>query len=189
MSGMAKDQTLAPGETPVIILHPHWKVLVKPVALAVLIVAVVLVAIALIPFIAASPIGVLVLGGVAIVGAMWSLMIPLLRWRTTTYELTSRRLRVREGILAQSGRDIPLSRVTDVSFETTLLDRILGAGTLLVESPGEHGQLRLTQIPNVEYLQSTLFQLIEEEQHRAAQGDDEEGDDEDDGKPARGWRR
>ena len=32
MSGMAKDQTLAPGETPVITLHPHWKVLVGPVA-------------------------------------------------------------------------------------------------------------------------------------------------------------
>ena len=69
MSGMSRDQTLAPGETPVILVHPHWKVLVKPVALAVLIVAVVLVARVMIPFGKAGAIAALVLGGVAIVGA------------------------------------------------------------------------------------------------------------------------
>jgi hypothetical protein len=73
-----------------------------------------------------------------------------------------------------------------VSFETTILDRLLGAGTLVVESPGEHGQVRLTQIPHVEYLQSRLFQLVQEQQ-RAAQDDD--ADDDDDGRPARRWGR
>lgn len=189
MSGMSRDQTLAPGETRVITLHPHWKVLVGPVALAVLILAVALVAITAIPFGKAAPIAALVLGGIAIVGVMWSLMIPLLRWRTTRYELTSRRLRVREGILSVTGRDIPLSRVTDVSFETTLLDRLLGAGTIVVESPGEHGQVRLTQIPRAQYLQSMLFQLVDEEQQRVARGDDDDDDEDDDGgRPAR-YRR
>jgi len=171
---MANDQTLVPGETAVIIVHPHWKVLVKPIALAVLIVAVVLVALVMIPFGKALPIAGLVLGGVTIVGVMWSLMLPLLRWRTTSYELTSRRLRVRSGILAREGKDIPLSRVTDVSFQTGILDRILGSGTLVVESPGEHGQLRLTEIPHVEYLQSALFQLVEEERVRAAQPENDD---------------
>jgi len=174
ITDMSKDQTLVPGETAVIIVHPHWKVLVKPFALAVLIVAVVLVALVMIPFGKAAPIAGLVLGGVAIVGVMWSLMLPLLRWRTTSYELTSRRLRVRTGILAREGKDIPLSRVTDVSFQTGILDRILGSGTLVVESPGEHGQLRLTEIPHVEYLQSTLFQLVEEERVRAVAPEDED---------------
>ena len=85
---------------------------------------------------------------------------------------------MREGIIARSGKDIPLSRVTDVSFETGILDRILGAGTLVVESPGEHGQVRLSQIPHVEHLQSSLFQLVEEERVRAEQQDtvgDEDG--------------
>lgn len=171
---MSKDQTLVPGETAVIIVHPHWKVLVKPFALAVLIIAVVLVALVMIPFGKAAPVAALALGAVAIVGVMWSLMLPLLRWRTTTYELTSRRLRVRTGILARQGKDIPLSRVSDVSFETGILDRILGSGTLVVESPGEHGQLRLTEIPQVEHLQSTLFQLVEEERVRATQPEDDD---------------
>ena len=175
MSAMARDQTLAPGETPVAIVHPHWRVLVRPVGLAVVIVAVLLVAEVMIPWGKTAPIAPLALAAVAIVGLMWYLVIPLLRWRTTTYELTTRRLRMRSGIVARFGKDIPLSRVTDVSFQTGLLDRILGSGTLVVESPGEHGQVRLTEIPHVEYMQSTLFQLVEEEQERqrTALDDDE----------------
>jgi uncharacterized membrane protein YdbT with pleckstrin-like domain len=173
---MSNDQTLVPGETAVAIVHPHWKVLVGPFALAVLIVAVVLVALVVIPFGQAAPVAALVLGAVAILGVMWSLMIPLLRWRTTTYELTSRRLRVRTGIIARRGKDIPLSRVSDVSYEARVLDRILGSGSLVVESPGEHGQERLTQIPRVIQLQSLLFQLIEEERQRVTQPErDEDG--------------
>lgn len=166
-----RDPTLAPGETPVAIVHPHWRVLARPVTLAVVIVAIALVAEVLIPWGGAAPIGPVVLGAVAIIGLMWFLTIPLLRWRTTMYELTTRRLRMRSGILARKGKDIPLNRVTDVSFERTFVDRVLGSGTLVVESPGEHGQVRLTEIPHVEKLQGTLFQLVEEERQRAVQAD------------------
>jgi uncharacterized membrane protein YdbT with pleckstrin-like domain len=174
MSAMSKDQTLVSGEEAVVIVHPHWKVMIRPAALAVLIVAVVLVAIVMIPFGKAAPAAALVLGAIAIVGVMWSLMIPLLRWWTTTYELTSRRLRVRTGVMARRGKDIPLSRVSDVSYEAGILDRLLGSGTLVVESPGEHGQERLTQLPRVVYLQSLLFQLIEEERQRIAHPEQDE---------------
>jgi uncharacterized membrane protein YdbT with pleckstrin-like domain len=164
--------TLAPGEKPVIAVHPHWKVLVWPVTLAVLVVAVAVAAEVVISFGKAASAGQLILAAVALAGVAWVVGIPLLRWRTTQYQLTSRRLRMRSGIVARTGKDIPLSRITDVSFETGLLDRILGAGTLVVESPGEHGQVRLTQIPHVQYLQTTLFQLVEEERQRVLQRDD-----------------
>jgi uncharacterized membrane protein YdbT with pleckstrin-like domain len=96
---------------------------------------------------------------------LW-LMRPVLRWRTTTYELTTRRLRVREGIVTRHGRDIPLARINDVSFEKGPLDRLLGSGRLVVESAGEHGQIVLTDIPQVEFAHATLFRLVEEEQRR-----------------------
>jgi hypothetical protein len=38
----------------------------------------------------------------------------------------------------------------------------------VVESAGEHGQLVLTEIPHVEQVQATLFQLVEDEQARLA---------------------
>jgi uncharacterized membrane protein YdbT with pleckstrin-like domain len=142
------------------------------VTLAVLVVAVAVAAEVVIPFGKHASAGRLIPAVVALAGVAWVMGIPVLRWRTTQYQLTSRRLRMRAGIVARTGKDIPLSRITDVSFETGLLDRILGAGTLVVESPGEHGQVRLTQIPHVQYLQSALFQLVEEERQRVLQRDD-----------------
>ena len=103
---------------------------------------------------------------VAVLALMVWLTVPVLRWRTTTYELTTKRLRTRYGIVTRRGRDIPLTRINDVSFEKGVLDRLLGAGRLVVESAGEHGQIVLRDIPNVEYVQATLFRLVEDEQRR-----------------------
>jgi len=175
MSGMGFDRSLAVGEESVQVLHPHWKTLVRPVAVAFVVVAVALVGEVLIPAGKAAAIERLVLAVVAIVLLMWWLTLPLLRWRTTVYELTTRRMRLRDGIIARNGRDIPLSRITDVSFRKGLLDRMLGCGTLIVESAGEHGEIMLTEIPHVEHVQSTLFQLVEEERLRADR-DDRAGD-------------
>ena len=171
MSDMRYDQSLAPGEESVQVLHPHWKTLVGPIALTFVVVAVLLVGEVLIPGSKYATIERLALAAVAIVLVMWWLMYPLLRWRTTVYELTTRRMRLRDGIIARNGRDIRLSRITDVSFRKGLLDRLLGCGTLIVESAGEHGELLLTEIPHVEHVQSTLFQLVEEERVRADPGD------------------
>jgi uncharacterized membrane protein YdbT with pleckstrin-like domain len=171
MSGMGYDRSLAVGEESVEVLHPHWKTLVRPVALAFVVVAVLLVAEVLIPPSKAAGVERLVLAAVAIVLLMWWLIYPLLVWRTTMYELTTRRMRLRDGIIARNGRDIPLSRITDVSFRKGPLDRLLGCGTLVVESAGEHGELVLTAIPHVERVQATLFQLVEDERQRAGRED------------------
>ena len=162
MCGMAREDSPSADEQPVLLLHPHWKTLIRPVLVAVLVLAVALVAEAAIP----SGAGRLAVAAIAILALMLWLIVPVLRWRTTTYELTTRRLRTRFGIVTRRGRDIPLTRINDVSFEKGVLDRLLGAGRLVVESAGEHGQIVLTDIPNVEYVQATLFRLVEEEQRR-----------------------
>jgi membrane protein YdbS with pleckstrin-like domain len=163
---MAREFSLIDDEQPVLLLHPHWKVLIRPVLLAVLVLAAALVVEALIPSGSAAAAERLVVAAVALLALMLWLMIPVLRWRLTTYELTSRRLRIRDGILTRRGRDIPLIRITDVSFEKGPIDRLLGCGRLVVESAGEHGQIVLTEIPHVEQVQATLFQLVEAEQRR-----------------------
>lgn len=163
---MPQDSSLIEGERRVLILHPHWKTIIGPILVLAIVVVAAAIAIALIPFGSSAVIGRTVIAAVAlVVAAIWS-GIPVLRWRTTSYELTTRRLRMREGILARSGRDIPLNRVNDVSFSHGLIDRMLGCGRLVVESAGEHGQLVLTEIPQVERVQGTLYQLVEEEQQR-----------------------
>jgi uncharacterized membrane protein YdbT with pleckstrin-like domain len=160
------DPSLTDGEEPVLRLHPHAKTLVRPLAVAVLVVAAALVAVVLIPSGRYAGVERLVVAAIAIGALMVWLMLPVLRWRTTTYELTTRRLRMRDGIVVRHGRDIPLARINDVSFERGPLDRLLGSGRLVVESAGEHGQIVLRDIPRVERTQATLFRLVEEEQRR-----------------------
>jgi uncharacterized membrane protein YdbT with pleckstrin-like domain len=168
---MTSDPSLTDDEYLVLRVHPHWKTLIRPVSVAVVIVVVALVAEVMIPSGSAAPLARLVLGAVAILAVMLWLIVPVLRWSTTTYELTTRRLRMRDGIIARHGRDIPLARINDVSFTKGLLDRLLGSGRLVVESAGEHGQILLNDIPRVEFTQATLFRLVEEEQRRLERSD------------------
>ena len=162
---MTPESSLAAGEQPVLLLHPHWKTLIRPVLVAVLVVAIALVA-EVIPSGSGQAVTRAAIGVVAVVFVMVWLIVPVLRWRTTTYELTTKRLRTRFGIITRKGRDIPLTRINDVSFEKGLLDRLLGAGRLVVESAGEHGQIVLKDIPHVADVQATLFRLVEDEQRR-----------------------
>src|SRR5580700_201267 len=166
MGPMAGEPGLSEGERSVLKLHQHWKTVLRPVLVLALIIAATLAVLLLVPhLVAAVRLGV---GAVALVLAIAFVAGPLLRWWTTSYELTNRRLRLRAGVLTRRGRDFPLSRISDVSFAQGLLDRMLGCGRLVVESPGEHGQLVLTEIPNVQRVQATLFQLVEDEQARLA---------------------
>jgi uncharacterized membrane protein YdbT with pleckstrin-like domain len=155
---------LSAGEHLVLRLHQHWKTVLRPVFALALIIAATLAVLILVPgLVAVARLGI---GAVALVLAVVFVAGPLLRWWTTSYELTNRRLRLRAGVITRRGRDFPLSRISDVSFAQGLLDRVLGCGRLVVESPGEHGQLVLTEIPRVQQVQATLFQLVEDEQAR-----------------------
>jgi membrane protein YdbS with pleckstrin-like domain len=163
---MAYEYPITEDERPVLRLRPHAKTLIRPFFLAFVVVAAALVIEAVIPSGSAAAAERLAVAAVAILALMLWLMVPVLRWRTTTYELTTRRLRVRDGIVTRHGRDIPLARINDVSFEKGPLDRLLGSGRLVVESAAEHGQILLRDIPRVESVQATLFRLVQEEQRR-----------------------
>ena len=166
MCVMAREDSLTGDEEPVLLLHPHWKTLIGPVLVAVIVLALALLVEAVIPSGRAAAASRLAVAVIALLALMLWLIAPVLRWRTTTYELTTRRLRTRYGLVTRRGRDIPLARINDVSFEKGVLDRLLGAGRLVVESAGEHGQIVLRDVPNVEQVQATLYQLVEAEQGR-----------------------
>jgi uncharacterized membrane protein YdbT with pleckstrin-like domain len=163
---MVGEPGLSAGEHLVLKLHQHWKTVLRPVFALALIIAGTLVVLILVPSLIAAV--RLAIGAIALLLAIVFVAGPLLRWWTTSYELTNRRLRLRAGIVTRRGRDFPLSRISDVSFAQGVLDRLLGCGRLVVESPGEHGQLVLTEIPHVQQVQATLFQLVEDEQQRLA---------------------
>ena len=92
---------------------------------------------------------------------------PFFRWLTTEYTITNRRIITRVGLVARVGRDMPLGRINDVHFEhSSVLERMLGCGTLVVESGGERGQLVLADVPEVEIVQREVYRLYEEDDYR-----------------------
>ncbi len=58
---------------------------------------------------------------------------------TLEYTLTDEELRIREGILERQERRIPLDRIQDLGFESTLLRRFLGLSVVLVETASGRG--------------------------------------------------
>ncbi len=143
-------------------LHPHWKALIFPALLVPIIVGVGTYLYFVLPDNSArTP----ARGAILVIGAallLWSSLMPYLRWHTTLYVMTTDRLITRSGVLSRHGRDIPLSRVNDVSFSHNIFERILRCGTLTVESAGERGQVVLTDVPQVENVQRELYRLVDE---------------------------
>jgi uncharacterized membrane protein YdbT with pleckstrin-like domain len=150
-------------------LHPHWLTLFWPVVRFLLIVGAASFGLAMIP--AGQQQGVLrmLVVALALLLLVATVLVPLLRWRTTHYVITTHRLLFREGILARRGRDLGLSRITDVSYTQTLWERIINSGTVSIESAGDSGATVLRQIPDSDGVQQLLNHMVEEDADRRMQ--------------------
>jgi uncharacterized membrane protein YdbT with pleckstrin-like domain len=103
-----------------------------------------------------------VVGAVAVLVVVWFVLLPLVRWLTTTYTFTNRRFMQRSGLIAKEGRTIPLNRISGVDFEIGVVDRLFGCGTLVISDASELGRVELKDIPRVEEAQ----RIVAEELHR-----------------------
>jgi uncharacterized membrane protein YdbT with pleckstrin-like domain len=108
----------------------------------------------------ARPIGQLAIVVVGLLLAIWWVVVPFLRWWTTTYTVTNRRLITRRGVFTKIGKDMPLMRINDVLYERSLLDRMLGCGTLFIQTAAEGGTIKLDDVPNVERLHLEMTELL-----------------------------
>lgn len=153
---------LADHEKIVLDLRPHWVALVVPALFTLLILAVVTAVYNLTEsswgenaIVIAGLVAWLILG-----------LLPFLNWLFTSFVLTSDRLITRKGVVAKHSREIPLERINDVTFTQSVLDRMLGAGDLLVESAGERGQTRISNVRRPEQVQLTIYKETEANNNR-----------------------
>lgn len=163
------EKILAADEDVVERLHPHWITLVPAVLAFLVICGLAGVGVAYAPSSGTGRSVVLI--AVAVLGFLlicWLTLGPIVRWKTTHYIFTTHRVLIRRGVLRHVGRDISLQRINDVGFSQSLWDRMVGAGTLTIESAGEHGQETLDNIPHSDQQQQTLNQLIEQDGERRA---------------------
>jgi membrane protein YdbS with pleckstrin-like domain len=162
------DKLLGDDEQVVRHLHPHWRTICRPVLLFLLLVGAASFGTALVPAGAQQARWRLAVVGIALVLALFLVVAPLLRWRTTHHVITTHRLLHRVGVLSRTGRDVGLSRITDVSYRQSLWDRVVGSGTVSIETAGESGPTVLAAIPDSEGVQQLLNQLVEEDADRRA---------------------
>lgn len=77
--------------------------------------------------------------GFGVVAFVLQLGYALARYVTLEFTLTGDELRVREGLLERQERRIPLDRIQDLGFESSLLRRALGLSVVLVETASGRG--------------------------------------------------
>ena len=106
------------------------------------------------------------IGVVALAILLFFSLRKFLIWVTTQYVVTTHRVAVRIGVVSRTGRDIPLSRINDVTYHHSLVERLFGSGTLTIESAGERGQVELEDVPHVETVQRTIYRLVEDDDER-----------------------
>ena len=102
----------------------------------------------------------------ALLAFLFFAVMPFLQWMYTNFVLTSDRLITRSGVIAKHSREIPLERINDVTFNQSVVERMLGAGDLLVESAGERGQTRIGNVRNPEQVQLTIYKETEANNNR-----------------------
>jgi membrane protein YdbS with pleckstrin-like domain len=149
------EKSLNPGEQLAIDVRPHWKYLAGPIfAVAVVVVGSVVALVEDVPHWAEVALAVLL-----VLCLVW-LLGRYIKWVTTSFVVTTERLIMRKGVLRRSGREILLDRLTDITYNQTLLDRIMGCGNILLESPGRDSPETFPDLPHPVRIQNEIYRLI-----------------------------
>jgi uncharacterized membrane protein YdbT with pleckstrin-like domain len=146
-------------------LHPHWIMLVKGVVILVVTIA----------------LGIWVLtwelsgtteqivktaAGIAIIASLLYMLQRWIAWISTNFVVTTDRAIYREGIVSKRGVEIPLERINTVFFNQSVVDRMIGAGTLTIESAGENGVQTFEDVRDPIGVQQVLYQQMEDNENR-----------------------
>jgi len=150
---------LSDGESIVTQFRPHYRMLLIPIGWFILI---------LLAFVALIWIGDLwwylndILWVIVLVGFVFLVMWPVVKWWFTLYVLTTERLISREGVISRSGVEIPLENINNVLFSQSVIERLLKSGDLMIESAGQSGQVKFDNVWNPDQFQALLYRTRED---------------------------
>jgi len=153
------------GETVVLDLKPHWWFFVRDAIATTILFAV------LVLFVWIGAFDVTPLKWLFVLGLLfWAGLITLdyLRWTYTHFVLTDRRVISRSGIVSKKGTEIPLERVNNIDFHQRLIDRLISAGDLDIESAGKDGQSHFDFVRQPDLVQQEIYRQMEANARRQA---------------------
>ena len=150
---------LSEGETVTLDLRPHWWYFAKHIAASVGL----LILLVLVFQVHGTPhkVGFAFWGILALVWAGW-LGLRYLNWNFTHFVVTSKRVIFRTGVLGKHGVEIPLDRISNINFNQSMWERLIGAGDLEIESAGRDGQTKFNDVWHPDAVQHELYDQMEE---------------------------
>lgn len=151
------DEYLLPTERRVIRVRQHWAFMWKHVAqTALFLVAMVVVE----RFLPDSVLIDNLTFYLALVAVLRFTLLTILWW-IERIVITDKRVMLAQGVVVHSVGMMPLGKVTDLTFERSLGGRIMGYGTLIVESAGQIQALnRIDYMPRPEEIYEALSELV-----------------------------
>ena len=150
---------LSEGETVTLDLRPHWWYFAKHIVGSI----VLLILLVLVFQIHGTPhkVGFAFWGILALLWAGW-LGLRYLNWNFTHFVVTSKRVIYRTGVLGKHGVEIPLDRISNINFNQSVWERVIGAGDLEIESAGRDGQTKFDDVWHPDAVQHELYEQIED---------------------------
>jgi uncharacterized membrane protein YdbT with pleckstrin-like domain len=168
------NRYLLPHERQVISVHEHPAVLIGPIAL-------VLLGLAIAGFLSntvthGNSTAILIIWGAWVLLLLW-FVFKIWDWSVNYFVVTSHRLILARGFVVRKIGMLPLTKVTDMSFQRTTIGRILGYGEFIVESAGQDQALRNVKfIPYPEQLYLEVCGLIFKDEEQSADASDVAGE-------------
>ena len=98
---------------------------------------------------ATDQIALLVLTATGLIAFAMPVYQHILR-RREVYTLTNHKLEMRYGLIAKNLRNIPLDKIQDVTVISSVWQRFLRIGDILIDSASETGKIHLDDIPTPE---------------------------------------
>jgi uncharacterized membrane protein YdbT with pleckstrin-like domain len=172
------EKYLLPNEEAVVVTRRHWAVLIEPTA----------------KFLPVFLIGGWLLlvdpanrvtstaGLLVIVGSLVYYALRVAEWWMRHFIVSRRRVLLTSGVIVRTVTLLPLRRITDLTWQETLLGQLLGYGTFRFESAGQDQALRhLTFMPDAQTRYRQVSELLFGSDRAAATTGDDEGNEEPNG--------
>jgi uncharacterized membrane protein YdbT with pleckstrin-like domain len=71
-------------------------------------------------------------------------------------------------VIAKHGVEIPMARISNINFRQGIVDRLVGAGSLEIESAGHDGESRFSHVRHPDGVQQEIYRQIESNARRQA---------------------
>jgi uncharacterized membrane protein YdbT with pleckstrin-like domain len=154
---MEVDEHLLPTERRVIRVRMHWVSMAKDLVLTGLFLLLMVAVRSYLPS-----------GAIIDNLTFYLALAAVIRFSIRTYEwwnerivITDKRVMLDRGIITHRVGMMPLSKVTDLTFERTVAGRLLGYGTVIVESAGQNQAFeKIKYVPRPEEVYEAISEMI-----------------------------